>query len=191
MPRTGNARRRFPSPLLGLLLLIAGFVGAVAAYGATEPPVGWDAGERPELGDKIQQMIAERSLAVTITEAELNALVAESLYPERRLSEYAEVTGAAVSLEGDTLVARTDVAIAGAIRVPLTHRLKLEWQAPDVIATHRSTSFKDIPLPATWFPIGVVRVPLRLDERLPAEIADVQFEDGGIRLQFRLRNPFL
>jgi len=184
-------RRRRPfAPLLWLLLLVGLLLAATAMYVSTEPPLDWSSQGGPDLGEKVRGMIASQSLSTTIDETELNALVKTSLFERRRLGDQAEITGADVALSGDALVVRTDVTIAGRLRLPLTHRLKLEWEKPDVKATHVSSSLKDVPLPASLFPIGVIRVPLALDERIPAEVEDVAFEDDAIRLKFKLTNPF-
>jgi len=191
VPQKVNPVRRAFAPMLWLLAIAALLVGGTAAYVSTEPPLDWSSEGGLDLGEKVREMIATQSLSTTIDEAELNALVKANLFEQRRLGDQAEVTGADVALSGDTLVVRTDVTLAGTFRLPLTHRLTLEWEKPDVKATHVSTSLKDIPLPTSLFGIGTIRVPLALDSRIPAEIEAVTFEDDAIRLKFKLVNPFL
>ncbi len=191
VPQKVNPLRRAFAPVFWLLAVAALLVGGTAAYVSTEPPLDWSLEDGPDIAEKVRGMIASQSLSTSITESELNALVKANLYERRRLGEQAEITGADATLSGDTLVVRTDVTIAGSFRLPLTHRLTLEWEKPDVIATHVSSSLKDIALPASLFPIGTIRVPLALDGRIPAEIDTVAFEDDEIRLKFKLVNPFL
>jgi hypothetical protein len=182
--------RRGFAPLLTFLLLLGIVGGGMLAYVSTEPKLDWSTEGRPDYADKVKRMIAERSLSTTITEAELEAVVKAALYEERQLGEGISITGAEVLLSGDRMTVRTDVTIGGKLRLPLTHQLRLEWEAPDVVATHESTALKHISLPASWFPIGIVRVPIRFDERVPAEVGRVTFEENAIRLQLRITNPF-
>ncbi|TLS53445.1 hypothetical protein FE782_04020 [Paenibacillus antri] len=190
VPQKVKPVRRAFAPLLWLLVIAGLLVGGTAAYVSTEPPLDWSSQGGPDLAEKVRGMIASQSLSVAITEAELNALVKANLYEERRLGEQAEMTGADVALDGDTLIVRTDVTIAGSIRLPLTHRFRLEWEKPDVKATHVSTALKDIPLPASLLAIGTIRVPLAFDARIPAEIETVSFEADEVRLKLKLTNPF-
>lgn len=191
MSRNDSPLRRGFAPLFGFLLVVGIVGGGLLLYVSSEPKLDWSYGETPSLAEKIEAMIAERSMSTTITEAELDAIVKAALYERRRVADGAELTGAAASLDGDVLTVRTDVTIAGRMRAPLTHRLRLAWEAPDVVATHESTMLKDIPLPASWFPIGVIRVPLRWEgATLPIEVERVTFEPEGIRVKLRLTNPF-
>ncbi|HZG84666.1 hypothetical protein [Paenibacillus sp.] len=184
-------RRRRSLPLLlvlPLLLLLAG--AGIAAYGSTEPPLDWSAAPKPSVANELREMIAARSLALTIDEAELNALLKPELYERRRLNELMELTGADIAISGDTLIVKTDVRLGGALRLPLTHRLRLTWDKPDVVAEHYATSLKALPLPTALVPIGIVRVPLAWDAPIPTEVDGVAFEEGRLRISFRVANPF-
>lgn len=188
-----TSRRRSLRPLLWLLiplLLIAAATLGLAAYGSTEPPLDWEAGEPPRIVDKLRDMLATGTLTATISEAEVNALLLPELYERRRLGENAEITGARVGLTAGGMAVRTDVTLFRILRLPIFHTLTLDWEKPDVKATHVASSLKGIPLPASLFPIHVVRVPLKLDDRMPAELDQVEFEEGGVKLTFRLANPF-
>jgi hypothetical protein len=186
----GKRMQRGFAPLLFVLVMLGAVIGGAVWYVSSEPLLDWTASDPPNVAEKARGMIANRTLSTTITEAEVNALVKQALYERRVLHEYAVLTGADVTLSGDILTARTDILIGDSIRLQLTHRFRLEWQEPDLAATHLSSSLKDIPLPAPLLRIGVVRVPLALDERLPAKLHRVSFEEDAIRLTFRISSPF-
>ncbi|HZG55840.1 hypothetical protein [Paenibacillus sp.] len=190
VPQPRKTVRRPFAPLIGLLLLLTLLVAGTMAYASTEPPLDWSTEGAPDLADKVRGMVADISLSTTINETELNSIVKSALYEERKLSANVEITGADVALAGDMLTLRTDVTVGGWLRLPVTHMLRLEWEKPDVKATHLSSALKDISLPVSFFPIGTIRVPLSFDERIPAEIDSVTFEENALRLTFRLINPF-
>jgi len=183
-------RRRLLSPLLALPLLLVLAAGGIAWYGSTEPPLDWSAAPVPSVADELRDMIAARSLTLTIDEAELNALLKPELYERRRLNAFAELTGADIAVSDGILIVKTDVRVGGALRLPLTHRLRLSWDKPDIVAEHEATSLKAIPLPTALVPIGVVRVPLAWDAPIPAEVSGVAFEEHRVRISFRMVNPF-
>lgn len=188
-PQRVNLRRRGFAPLLWLMAAFLAALLAVAGYASTEPPLDWTMEEAPSVSQKVQEMLEKRTLSTTITEQELNAVLSRYLYDLRHVSSNAEITGAAFSLSGNTLIARTDVTIGSWLRLPLTHRIHLAWQQPDLVATHQSSSLKAIPVPASFFPIGEIRVPLTWDKRIPAEIDNVTFEEDAIRINLRLKKP--
>ncbi|MCI3919959.1 hypothetical protein MO973_06905 [Paenibacillus sp. TRM 82003] len=190
MPQPRGSLRRGIRPLLTFLLVLGLVGGALTLYLSTEPKLDWSYGEMPSLGERIETMIAERSLSLTITEAELNALVKAELFQRRALAEGIELSGADAALDDDVLTVRTDVTMGGRLRAQLTHRLRLAWEEPELVATHESTKLKDIPLPASWFRIGEIRVPLGWEAAgVPIRVDRASFEAEGIRLQLRLANP--
>jgi hypothetical protein len=190
MPQSSKSISRSFRPLLTFLLVIGIAGGGLMMYASTEPKLDWAHDGTPDLAQKVQTMIKQRTLSTTITEPELEALVKTALYEERQLADGVMLTGANAALSGDRMTVRTDVLIGGRLRVQLTHQLHLDWEAPDVVATHESSSLKAIPLPTAWFPIGVLRVPIRFDERVPAEVKQVTFEENALVLKLRLLNPF-
>jgi|GEM_PF-2409477 len=192
VPQRNNPAVRGFRPLF-TFLLIAGILGAAAGwYAAPNPELDWDRGELPSIADKVLEMIAKRSLSVTVTEAELNALVKQELYKQRFISNDLEMTGAETMLDGDRMTVFTDLVYKGRVRFQLKHQFQFAWEAPELTATHLSTSLKDIPLPASWFPIGTIRVPLSFGEKVPAEVRQVQFLEDAVQLDIKLllTNPF-
>ena len=185
--------RKADSPLRGfrfvfaMALILLVLFGGTALYASTEPPLDWSAGEPPGLFGGLRDMLRSRTLQVAIDEAELNALLKPELHARRRLGEHAEITGADFSLENGTLVVRMDITLWNRLRLPVTHKIRLSWEAPDIVAEHVSSSLKEIPLPKTLFPIGIIRVPLRPPEGWPVDIDRVEFGDDAVRILLRLR----
>ena len=190
-PRKADSALRGFRPLVLLIAILAAAAAGIAWYASTEPPLDWTAGEPPRLLDELGDMIRTRTAAVSIDEAELNAMLKPELYALRRLSDNAVITGADFSLDGDTLVMRTDITLWNRLRLPVAHTVKLRWDEPDIVAEHVSSSLKAIPLPKSLFPIGTIRVPLRLGEQLRiVEVDRVEFADDAIRIHLRARLPF-
>lgn len=192
VPQRSNPLLRAFRPLFAFLLMMGVLGFAFTWYAAPDPELDWDRADLPSIAEKAMEMIANQRLSANVTEEELDAIVKEALMERRNLGNGWEMTGAKTTLSGDTMTLVTDLALEGRLRVQLTHQFQLQWESPNIVATHVSTALKDIPLPSSWFSVPVIRVPLVLDERIPAEVSRVAFEEGGIRLDFKLllSNPF-
>ena len=188
-PRKTDAALRGFRPLFLLVLVFVFLSTAIIWYASMEPPLDWTAGEPPNVFGEVRDMILTRTAAVTIDESELNALLKPELYERRRLGENAEITGADFSLAGDTIILRTDVTLWNRIRLPISHTIRLTWDKPDLVAEHVSSSLRDLPIPAAFFPIGTIRIPLAQGDGRFVEVDRVSFEDNAVRLHLRPRLP--
>lgn len=166
-------------------------LGVLAVWGAVwyvKPRQTLDLSyEEISVGAIMLDMLKTRKFEVQLTERDVDHLIKKKLAQNNKLPHDIMITGAKFELRGNQLAA--DVNLVWDYKVHAGTKLffTLDWADPDIVAVHTRTSIRDLDIPAGWFQLESIRIPL--DEGLPniAAVKSVAFDDKLIRIGLKLK----
>lgn len=143
--------------------------------------------EEVPIGGMILNMVKLRKPEVQLTEQDVNNLIKKRLEQNKELPHQMSLKGASFELQGERLEADVNVLWDHKVHVGGKLYFQLAWSPPNIEIVHTGTRIKDISLPAEWFQIAPIRIPV--EDQLPDRIGinQVSFDPNVIRIGLKLK----
>ncbi|MFD0713470.1 hypothetical protein [Paenibacillus sp. GCM10027626] len=166
-----------------VLVLLAG-AGAIWYVWPTES-LDFQHEEVP-LQDRAIDMALALSPDLELTAEDVNNLAKASLSQKKQYQPDVELTGANFHFSRDRLIADVNIKWKGILPVGLTLTYRLDWQAPNLVATVEEAKIRGISLNTDWFE----PVYMPIGEQLPRiiKVDQVRVSDGKLIATLRLPN---
>lgn len=175
-----------------VLVLLAG----IGLYFYIQPSetIGFAEPVQVPLSNRIQEVLNNRAIKITISEEEMNGYAGEEiqrLLAANKDMEQLNITGMHIELEADRAIVRTQVeqrwGIRAEVHIDMNVRWEQEHQRIKLVPT--DIHIKDIPLPIRWFSIPEEGWTFSLQPLLPkwVYIKSLTMQDGGWLIHFGFR----
>jgi hypothetical protein len=168
-----------------ILIVIALLIAGLLIYIKPERELDWSY-SKVSLTDKAKQMITSFKTELNLSEEEINNLLKEQLADKAKLPNDTEITGMQFDLQGSTAFADVNLLWKGLVEAGAQIKFDLEWKEGTLMMKHSQTNVKAISIPATYFKIPDVEIPI--NKMLPKMVAikDLSFEPDHIHIKFKL-----
>ncbi|WP_053372941.1 hypothetical protein [Paenibacillus sp. FJAT-27812] len=189
----GKWLKRFLTVIIIIVLLLGGAIWWLLSYIAPDEKL--DMSYAPiDVKEKALGMVRKLKPELVLSEEDINHLIKmnmKSKYaaegaegPFLALEKDIRLDGATFELEENKLIARMNVTYKNRIPAELDAVYSLDWQSPNITLRPQSLSIKEIALPIRM--METIIIPLDLPAQDIVTVRDVQFENGQIKIRFKV-----
>ncbi|WP_169085590.1 hypothetical protein [Paenibacillus sp. PL91] len=189
----GKMLKRFVTAIIIIILLLGGALWWLLSYIAPDEKL--DMSYAPiDVKEKALAMVRKLKPELVLTEEDINHLIKMNMKSKYaavgaggsslELAKDIRLDGAVFELEEDKLIARMNVTYKERIPAELHAVYSLEWQSPSITLRPQSLSIKEMALPISM--LETIIIPLDLPAQDVVTVRDVQFENGQIRIRFKV-----
>lgn len=178
-----------------LIVMITACIGLYLYIQPDEPIALVEPVEVP-LRKRIEEMIQNRALRFTITEAEMNGYASEEIrkLQARQMDavtkDKVQITGLRLHLKPEQVIVQAQAEAAFGIQAEVFIELSLSWDEVQQQIHLLPTSFrlKDIPLPVTWLSLPEQAITISLQPYMPrwVYVKELTLQDDGLLVQLGL-----
>jgi hypothetical protein len=189
----GKWLKRFLTVIIIIILLIGGALWWLLSYIAPDEKL--DMSYTPiDVKEKALGMVRKLKPELVLSEEDINHLIKMNMKnkyaaegaegPFLALEKDIRLDGAVFELEENKLIARMNVTYKNRIPAELDAVYSLGWQSPNITLRPQSLSIKEIALPISM--LETIIIPLDLPAQDIVTVRDVQFENGQIKIRFKV-----
>lgn len=177
---------RWLKRIVCMLILTGLFLGGAVWY--VKPVENLDLSYRPvSVREKLTGMLLNRSPEIVLSEDDLNQLLKQQLAERRHITPNVEIIGARFEQDGQHMTAHVNVLYGGRFEVGAVLEFHVDWQRPNLTATHLATRIKRLSVPDSLFHLEPIVIPV--EELLPplVSLKGVRFLPNGVGILFQLK----